>query len=73
VLKAGLRQRKRDYLKTQTQTQPKMLESYLSLTDSITLYPEPDGGYTVMMTDLVGVFRKVILWRRIWLIFKGQK
>ena len=37
-----------------TQTKPETLENYLSLTYLITLYPEPDGGYTVMMTDLVG-------------------
>jgi hypothetical protein len=37
-----------------TQTKPETLENYLSLTYPITLYPEPDGGYTVMMTDLVG-------------------
>ena len=36
------------------QTQPETLENYLSLTYSIALYPGPDGGYTVMMTDLVG-------------------
>jgi antitoxin HicB len=37
-----------------TQTKPETLENYLSLTYPITLYPEPDGGYTLMMTDLVG-------------------
>ena len=37
-----------------TQTKPETLENYLSLIYPITLYPEPDGGYTVMMTDLVG-------------------
>jgi antitoxin HicB len=37
-----------------TQTKPETLENYLSLTYPITLYPEPDGGYTVMMADLVG-------------------
>jgi antitoxin HicB len=56
-----------------TQTKPETLENYLSLTYPITLYPEPDGGYTVMMTDLVGCIRKVILWMRLWLIFRRQK
>jgi hypothetical protein len=35
------------------QTQPETLENYLSITYPIALYPGPDGGYTVMMTDLV--------------------
>jgi predicted RNase H-like HicB family nuclease len=37
-----------------TQTKPKTLEEYLNLNYPITLYPEPDGGYTVMIVDLVG-------------------
>jgi predicted RNase H-like HicB family nuclease len=37
-----------------TQTKPKTLEEYLNLSYPITLYPEPDGGYTVMIVDLVG-------------------
>lgn len=37
-----------------TQTKPKTLEEYLNLSYPITLYPEPDGGYTVMIIDLVG-------------------
>jgi len=36
------------------QTQPETLQDYLYLTYPITLYPEPDGGYTVMITDLPG-------------------
>ena len=42
------------FIKAKAQTQPETLENYLSLTYSIALYPGPDGGYTVMMTDLVG-------------------
>ncbi|NJL90767.1 MAG: type II toxin-antitoxin system HicB family antitoxin [Coleofasciculaceae cyanobacterium SM2_1_6] len=37
-----------------TKTQPETLQDYLHLTYPITLYPEPDGGYTVMITDLPG-------------------
>ena len=37
-----------------TQTKPNTLEEYLNLSYAITLYPEPDGGYTVMIVDLVG-------------------
>ena len=37
-----------------TQIKPKTLEEYLNLNYPITLYPEPDGGYTVMIVDLVG-------------------
>jgi antitoxin HicB len=32
-----------------TQIKPKTLEEYLNLNYPITLYPEPDGGYTVMI------------------------
>jgi antitoxin HicB len=37
-----------------TQTKPETLQDYLNLNYPITLYPEPDGGYTVMLTDLAG-------------------
>jgi hypothetical protein len=37
-----------------TQIKPSPLQDYLSLSDPITLYPEPDGGYTVMLADLPG-------------------
>jgi predicted RNase H-like HicB family nuclease len=37
-----------------TQIKPEALQDYLSLSYPITLYPEPDGGYTVMIADLVG-------------------
>jgi antitoxin HicB len=33
---------------------PKTLEDYLALIYPITLYPEPGGGYTVMIKDLPG-------------------
>jgi hypothetical protein len=35
-----------------TQTKPSTLQNYLNLNYPITLYPEPDGGYTVMLIDL---------------------
>lgn len=37
-----------------TQTRPSTLQEYLDLSYPITLYPEPDGGYTVMLIDLPG-------------------
>jgi len=37
-----------------TLTKPKTLTDYLSMIYPITLYPEPDGGYTVMIKDLPG-------------------
>jgi antitoxin HicB len=37
-----------------TITKPKTLEDYLALVYPITLYPEPEGGYTVMIKDLPG-------------------
>ncbi|WP_202803722.1 type II toxin-antitoxin system HicB family antitoxin [Spirulina subsalsa] len=37
-----------------TQIKPETLEDYLNLKYPITLYPEPDGGYTVMLADLPG-------------------
>ena len=37
-----------------TQTKPNTLEEYLNLSYLIIFYPEPDGGYTVMIVDLVG-------------------
>jgi antitoxin HicB len=37
-----------------TQTKPKTLQDYLDLSYPITLYPEPDGGYTVIIGDLPG-------------------
>jgi antitoxin HicB len=37
-----------------TKIKPETLESYLNLNYPITLYPEADGGYTVMMIDLIG-------------------
>ena len=37
-----------------TQIKPISLNDYLNLTYPITLYPEPDGGYTVMLADLPG-------------------
>jgi antitoxin HicB len=37
-----------------TQTKLKSLEDYLKLNYPITLYPEPEGGYTVMVKDLPG-------------------
>jgi len=36
-----------------TQIKPE-LQDYLNLSYPITLYPEPDGGYTVMLADLLG-------------------
>ncbi len=33
---------------------PSSLADYLELNYPITLYPEPDGGYTVMLKDLPG-------------------
>ncbi|NJN75938.1 MAG: type II toxin-antitoxin system HicB family antitoxin [Synechococcaceae cyanobacterium RL_1_2] len=35
-------------------TKPTTLEDYLQLNYPITLYPEANGGYTVMIIDLVG-------------------
>jgi antitoxin HicB len=37
-----------------TQIKPGTLQDYLKLSYPITLYPEPDGGYTVMLADLPG-------------------
>ena len=37
-----------------TKTKPETLENYLSLRYPMTLYPEPDGGYTVTVADLPG-------------------
>jgi antitoxin HicB len=37
-----------------TQTKPATLGDYLQLNYPITLYPEPTGGYTVLVSDLVG-------------------
>ncbi len=37
-----------------TRTKSESLEDYLSLTYPITLYPEAEGGYTVMIADLPG-------------------
>jgi antitoxin HicB len=37
-----------------TQIKPETLQDYLNLSYPITLYPEPDGGYTVMLTNLPG-------------------
>ena len=37
-----------------TQIKPIVLNDYLNLSYPITLYPEPDGGYTVMLADLPG-------------------
>lgn len=37
-----------------TQIKPILLNDYLNLNYPITLYPEPDGGYTVMLADLPG-------------------
>jgi antitoxin HicB len=37
-----------------TQIKPISLNDYLNLSYPITLYPEPDGGYTVMLADLPG-------------------
>jgi hypothetical protein len=48
------------------QNQPETLEKYLSLTSPITLYPEPDECYVVMMTDLVGCIRQGIVRRRLF-------
>jgi antitoxin HicB len=33
---------------------PEISQGYLNLSYPITLYPEPDGGYTVMIADLPG-------------------
>jgi antitoxin HicB len=33
---------------------PQNLSDYLSLNYSMTFYPEPDGGYTVIIKDLPG-------------------
>jgi antitoxin HicB len=37
-----------------TQIRLETLQDYLQLNYPITLYPEPDGGYTVMLSDLPG-------------------
>ncbi len=37
-----------------TQIKPETLQDYLNLSYPFTLYPEPDGGYTVMLADLPG-------------------
>jgi antitoxin HicB len=37
-----------------TQIKPEMPQDYLNLSYPITLYPESDGGYTVMLSDLPG-------------------
>jgi antitoxin HicB len=37
-----------------TQAKPKTLQDYLDIRYPITLYPEPDSGYTVMLSDLPG-------------------
>ena len=37
-----------------TQIKPIILNDYLNLSYPITLYPEPDGGYRVMLADLPG-------------------
>jgi antitoxin HicB len=37
-----------------TQIKLETLQDYLNLSYPITLYPEPDGGYTVVMADLPG-------------------
>jgi antitoxin HicB len=37
-----------------TQIKLETLHDYLNLNYPITLYPEPDGGYTVMLNDLPG-------------------
>lgn len=37
-----------------TKTKPNTLQDYLNLNYPITLYPESDGGYTVMIKDLPG-------------------
>jgi antitoxin HicB len=38
----------------QIKEKPKSLADYLEFNYPITLYPEPDGGYTVMIKDLPG-------------------
>jgi antitoxin HicB len=37
-----------------TQAKPRTLQDYLNISYPITLYSEPDGGYTVMLRDLPG-------------------
>jgi antitoxin HicB len=37
-----------------TQARPKTLQDYLDIRYPITLHPEHDGGYTVMLADLPG-------------------
>jgi predicted RNase H-like HicB family nuclease len=37
-----------------TQIKPEALPDYFNLNYPITLYPEADGGYTAMLTDLPG-------------------
>jgi antitoxin HicB len=37
-----------------TQIKPETPQDYLNLSYPITLYPEPDGGYTVVLADLPG-------------------
>jgi antitoxin HicB len=36
-----------------TQIKPETPQDYLNLSYPITLYPEPDGGYTAMLSDLL--------------------
>lgn len=36
------------------QIKPETLQDYINLNHPITLYPELDGGYTVMIADLPG-------------------
>lgn len=36
------------------EVKPESLQDYLNLNYPITLYPESDGGYTVMIKDLPG-------------------
>ena len=38
----------------QTREKLESLADYLKLNYPITLYPEPDGGYTIMIKDLPG-------------------
>ncbi len=37
-----------------TTAKPESLQDYFDLAYPITLYPEPDGGYTVLIKDLPG-------------------
>ncbi|MDS3860985.1 type II toxin-antitoxin system HicB family antitoxin [Thermosynechococcaceae cyanobacterium BACA0444] len=36
------------------QIKPETLQDYLNLSYPITLYPDPQGGYTVILADLPG-------------------